>query len=379
MSGYAKRMMEAARPWMEANPEPFAERIKVPRTHHAAVTGQPAVDGGWRTRMGDVPSVDGALMGWLQSERRALLDGAHRRLEADSLRLGASVAASRRELSSLLDDFETRINTAGARQRLSSSSHALEDERLLDLALGTWLLSWGHDGYNVFDLSADFVAAILLTDPGTLALDQLRLPFRGLLVLLPDGFARDSVGGSFTKLHLCEVGTQAHGTVIDLVASSGRRLLSTSAPADAVTIQGLDAFGDESKWGVEDDRDRIVIRTLQRIALGLAAYTASVAGAAVRRDGGVKRHGPAKTAPVYWDVARTVRIDPHLVRAARAGSREVALRLKHRHIVRGHYRNQPIGEGRKERKTIWIAPFWKGPADGAAIVHTYKPVAPAEQ
>lgn len=29
-------------------------------------------------------------------------------------------------------------------------------------------------------------------------------------------------------------------------------------------------------------------------------------------------------------------------------------------MVRGHFRQQPIGEGRKERKTIWIRPFIKG-------------------
>src|SRR6185369_16395668 len=31
MSGYAKRMMEAARPWMAANPVPFAGKVRVPR------------------------------------------------------------------------------------------------------------------------------------------------------------------------------------------------------------------------------------------------------------------------------------------------------------------------------------------------------------
>lgn len=29
-------------------------------------------------------------------------------------------------------------------------------------------------------------------------------------------------------------------------------------------------------------------------------------------------------------------------------------------LVRGHFRNQPVGEGRSERKIIWIRPFFKG-------------------
>lgn len=64
----------------------------------------------------------------------------------------------------------------------------------------------------------------------------------------------------------------------------------------------------------------------------------------------------------------------------RAGHREVVhthysgtaeqRELTKRFIVRGHFRKQPIGEGRKDRKTIWIKPFFKGPewAEIAALV-----------
>lgn len=32
--------------------------------------------------------------------------------------------------------------------------------------------------------------------------------------------------------------------------------------------------------------------------------------------------------------------------------------------VQGHWRRQPHGPGRRERKLIWIEPFWRGPEDG---------------
>lgn len=35
--------------------------------------------------------------------------------------------------------------------------------------------------------------------------------------------------------------------------------------------------------------------------------------------------------------------------------------LSARFIVRGHWRNQPHGEGNKQRKLIWIKPYYKGP------------------
>jgi hypothetical protein len=40
----------------------------------------------------------------------------------------------------------------------------------------------------------------------------------------------------------------------------------------------------------------------------------------------------------------------------------------HRWIVNGHWRNQPVGPGRKETKLIWIAPYEKGPKDKPLIV-----------
>lgn len=54
--------------------------------------------------------------------------------------------------------------------------------------------------------------------------------------------------------------------------------------------------------------------------------------------------------------------------------------LKHRTLVRGHWRNQVCGEGRKDRKRIAIQAHFRGPTleeqMGAAVVHTYNVKAP---
>ena len=43
-------------------------------------------------------------------------------------------------------------------------------------------------------------------------------------------------------------------------------------------------------------------------------------------------------------------------------------KLSHRFMVQGHFRNQPFGEGNKQRRLIFIAPFWKGP-DWATLIN----------
>lgn len=50
---------------------------------------------------------------------------------------------------------------------------------------------------------------------------------------------------------------------------------------------------------------------------------------------------------------------------------ETSVEWQHRWMVRGHWRNQPYGEGRRDVRRIWIHPFVKGPAD-KPLVQTQK-------
>lgn len=46
-------------------------------------------------------------------------------------------------------------------------------------------------------------------------------------------------------------------------------------------------------------------------------------------------------------------------------------KIEKRFLVRGHWRNQACGEGRKERKLIFIAPYFKGPEMSDLVDRTY--------
>jgi hypothetical protein len=72
-------------------------------------------------------------------------------------------------------------------------------------------------------------------------------------------------------------------------------------------------------------------------------------------------------------VGSSVRIDPalreHLSRSPGSGSS-----LAYRTVVRGHWKHQPFGEARAERRLIWIQPYVRGGDDlpQKLIGHTYK-------
>jgi len=364
VSGYSKRMMEVAAAWLRVNPDPDAV-LRLPRDFDKMTD-----------MSGDIAKVDDALA------------------RARSLGLTALV----QRLEGIRATFENIQNTPGLGERLDGLSTAVNkpyqlsqnkltrtvgDDPLWYGAEAPWLLAWARAGYNVFDLSPDFVAAMLLTDPSGIDLPSLKLPFGGLLFMIPDRFAVGAEGTSYTKVHVFEandsreLGEDVSVAVsrekrpsITIYATDGVRILTTTAPREELSWAALEELPDD----VVLDADKEARKTIQRVVFGALAYATAVDRAITEHFPGLskKRQDP-QASIAHWTIGRTIKIDPELVRVARAGAREIAFRIKSRFIVRGHYRDQAHGPKRVLRTSKWISPFWKGPEEGARLVHTYKP------
>jgi hypothetical protein len=396
MSSYTKQMIASAQEWLRANPDPDSAFLSIPGLNKHKPRPKPDLKR-YESLAVKVPQIKSYV--------------------ADLKRLmnEAEIAAS--ELHESEGDLETHVNATPvpSQTKFDSSNDSQGATR------GRWSLAWARHGYNVFDLSADFTAAMLLTDPRELDIASVRLPFRGILMIIPAGFAQGAEGGDYTKIHITEIPRtdirqigaaneiatilrkqdpavaqrildglindpgrtldsqptslitatkpDPEDTAIYVYATDGTHVLDTLIERKGLTWDAFDALPDS----VDCDRDKEARQTIRQIVFGTLAYASSVESAIEPAvvDRPKRSKGDSEPKAARWDVGRTIRIDPNLVRAARAGSREIALRLKHRHIVRGHYRNQAHGIRRRDRKQIWITPHWKGPVDGAALVHTY--------
>ena len=391
MSSYTKQMIASAQEWLRANPDPDSLFINIPGLDKHKPRSKVDVDR-YKAIAAKVPEAKPHVENLLR-----LID----ETEVAASQLHASESSLETFLNAAPVPSQTKFDSSGDHQ------HS---------ALGRWSLAWARHGYNVFDLSADFTAAMLLTDPRELDIASVRLPFRGILMIIPGGFAQGAEGGDYTKIHITEIprsdisqlGTanevaailrgqdpavaqriideagrkidnqpkslvtktpDPEDTAIHVYATDGTHVLNTLIERKGLTWDSFDELPDT----VDSDRDKEARQTVRQIVFGTLAYASSVERAieavAVERSKRAKNDEGPKAQ--RWDVGRTIRLDPNLVRAARTGSREIALRLKYRHIVRGHYRNQAHGIRHSERRRQWIAPFWKGPVDGAALVHTY--------
>lgn len=411
MTSYSKQMMELAATWLVENPDPDSAMLRIPGV----------------TMRRDTQLQHEA---WLREKR--LLVAARpeiARVASEKLDEAERVLKERGEAARDLADAESKLEDM-INQGIMPAHRKLCADTALHSDVGRWCLAWARHGHNVFDLSVDFTAAMLLTDPEQIDISSVKMPFAGLLLFIPDGFACGAGGATYTKIHVTEMdinslrqlevtsglidafsqltapraravmdrieddiaraggvlppstllGPPAYvglrelepdDTALHIYATDGVNVLDTLTMRHGLTWAALEDLPD----AIDDDADRAASRAIRRIVFGTLAYLSAVPGAREIRErtGKRARRVAADPGPVLWDVGRTVRIDPQLVRLARGGSREIALRIKHRHIVRGHYRDQPHGPGRSERKRIWIAPFWKGPEGGAALVHTYRP------
>lgn len=365
VSGYAKRMMEIAAAWHRENPDPGAP-LKLPRSLDKM-----------NDRRKEIAHVDELIVRARRAGRGDLvaeLEGARSKLED---------LQNDPEFHQLLGRVNTMVNTP---YKLSQSKLERpvaaqgEDEPLWYAGEAPWLLAWARDGYNVFDLSPDFVAAMLLTDPSEIDLPSLKLPFRGMLFMIPDKFAVGAEGTSYNKIHVVETDDSRifnadvvpedgeKRPAIAIYATDGTRILSTVAPRAELSWTALEELPDD----VAFDLDKEARATIQRVVFGALAYATAVDRAVTERfpDQKKRRDQPSIA---HWTIGRTIKIDPELVRVARSGAREIAFRIKSRFVVRGHYRNQAHGPNRALRTMKWIAPHWKGPEEGARLVHTYKP------
>ena len=392
MSSYTKQMIASAQEWLRANPDPDSAFINIPGLDKHKPRPAPDLQR-YATMAKKVPVIQPYV--------------------ADLMRLVNETEDAAAKLHEAEGALETHVNATPVPSQTKFDS-SNDHQRA---TLGRWSLAWARHGYNVFDLSADFTAAMLLTDPRELDIASVRLPFRGILMIIPAGFAQGAEGGDYTKIHITEIPhtdisqistaneiaailrqqvpavaqrilddtareldnqpkslvstkPDPDDTAIYVYATDGTHVLDTLIERRGLTWDAFDALPDS----VDSDRDKEARQTLRQIVFGTLAYASSVERAieaAVVVDRSKRSKGDSEPKAKRWDVGRTIRIDPHLVRAARAGSREIALRLKYRHIVRGHYRNQAHGIRHRDRKQIWITPYWKGPVDGAALVHTY--------
>jgi hypothetical protein len=264
---------------------------------------------------------------------------------------------------------------------------------------------WHRGGAPRFRLTHSFATQLALTDPDGVDGAEVRLPFDTFLIELP--FPRgplvfDDLDGPRDALCiLVNVTYNSTDTITvprhpdagsiarSLLAQKNERVwdqmairmivLADLLHEDSQYIDDPISIGETVALAKQDHlvdmtgRDRrcclLASRTVVNLALSLK-YRPSAPG-----EGGRTVHEEHGLDSIIYELGRDVKIDSRLRAGARAfcvaGSQPQEWELAKRFVVRGHWKQQPHGPGRTERKMIFVKPYWKGPADAPAVSHVY--------
>lgn len=280
------------------------------------------------------------------------------------------------------------------------------------------LMRWRRAGHPQFSLTASAAAAFVLTDTAGIRWADVKLPFDDFVILMPSpspiGFV--TLSNEERPVQAIQVSrvlrpTVSMDEVSDIMRTYQEAWLAKRTPSElrsildqlkevpSLWVHGASESGDgihrlyekhtdplqtlgdwcdpevDGEWNSE--RSRVAMSLVCRVVACLALYLDHSEGPEKRWDPSLLEKNRLRgRAVTTWDIGREIKLPKELRDAARllgrSGSDPTPWAVQSRLLVRGHWRNQPYGKGRAERRKQWVSPYWKGPEVGAVVDKLYK-------
>jgi hypothetical protein len=293
-----------------------------------------------------------------------------------------------------LHTFAERMRQAepGLFYLMASGTHAQLQSNMIETHAH---VRWCTFGLPAFEVSADMLAGLVLTDPRKVHVADVHFPFPTFAISLPRGFwsirskdgSRD-VEGVTVIVHTYEAITPdseaRQSIMIQMICTDGTSLWDrVTWPREETFAGWLDNSAVEYVIeGTLTDGEKKLQLALRRVVVNLALWVAQFGRGRKKTTAQPrkKKKRKPKRAAMFnapscevWALGHAVKLQPELIAAARAdvGATGEQWRLSKRICVRGHHKRQAYGKGRKLRRWIWIEPYWKGPTDAERLAHIY--------
>ena len=208
---------------------------------------------------------------------------------------------------------------------------------------------WGLEGAivrSVWGGEAFQIALIVDKDTGEFPrMIQIDAGFETLEEALEAAFSRGKLYKTEAEVHPELREKYKDGQIFKDVAKDWRELFSY-----IVNVVLYATMPDcESEFQYYDPRYEKTLKKLRKHSKGSQKHQKAKA-----KLGKIDRAG-------YDYLGGSIRVDRSVDRESSRESQETGRKLTVRSLVSGHWRDQPCGVGLKDRKRIWIEPFWRGP------------------
>jgi hypothetical protein len=254
-------------------------------------------------------------------------------------------------------------------------SHTSPDDpqfRFVKLVSG-FAYQWADSAFQKLVTSHTFAAALMSTKVDAESIEDLQLQWKAFMVVLPEKlvdhwdrlyFWITGDGGQEPFTYHLLVRAQNHEDGSVLVSGSNVAELFNEA-------EEIEPVGELS---IAPYHQRVVLLA-KRLIVGLLLTMQNTNNFKNKEYGGRNAEkGEPRGEPNHrvCMIGRAIKVDcrpairKFLVGTDRRGKREVAPPSV-QVLVRGHYKRQVLGVGRKQRKVIWIEPYWRGPEDAPIL------------
>lgn len=266
-------------------------------------------------------------------------------------------------------------------------------------------ITWRSNGFPVFRLTPSLSAALALTEPSGL-MKEVQLPFSAFLLQTPELDFSVETGGmkvAIRNVLVTTITTMAQDSPHVARVTSAFDLACNGDIGKANTL--VDQLEADQAAGTIPTRSQWIMLAISDGHLGVELKKTydpeqscsewflggDLAAEAVRRllinfcfylqtkkelPPPVQKKKGRRAGYKIYKVGNEVHLPSHAIEAAyaraRAGEHPDEWKMRKRFVVRGHWRNQACGLKMKERRKLWIKPYWKGPETAQEMERLYK-------
>ena len=225
--------------------------------------------------------------------------------------------------------------------------------------------AWHDNGFPAVDIGHKHAASLMATNTRADSISEARAPWSAFLVRIPRGLLSHDIKQRvrFADGTVREDGAVTRHALYALVLVDAYvtvHIAGEEGVFGIVKAESVAELGDTAKC---DATGNLVARLVLGVCMEMT--TSAYKGGSLRPQP-VKRDGRTGE-PQTWTfkLSRDVKVD------CRAAVRDYCAGITHsapsvQSLVRGHWRQQPCGKGRAERRNIFVEPYWRGP-EGAPI------------
>lgn len=230
---------------------------------------------------------------------------------------------------------------------------------------------WADSAFQRLMTTHTYAAALMCSDTTREILEDVELPWKAFMVILPDGLLHVE-GARYNRILVYSCKSVAGMTILDQRGNDPGCVLQQQSRSIADLLfeetEMTSTYTPSARRVKDDNQVKRVVVLSKRLVAGLLlamqhADNFKTREVKERHAGSLRRSKEPAHRVTMIGKPLTIDLRGEVENYLRGDSKRKNAPPSVQVLVRGHYKRQVIGVGRMGRKVIHIEPYWRGPDD----------------